>query len=246
MSFIKDRNLSTADSAVGFDEGLRAFFLRIYNHMAAGLAVTGLIAWVGGNYLLNLMQTNPEAFASLVRGPLFLILAFAPVGIALYLGFRIQRMSVGAATTWFYAFAVLMGMSLSSIFVVYTGASIARVFFITAITFGGMSLYGYTTKRDLTGMGSFLIMGVWGLFIGFIINMFLKSGPLDMALSAVGVLIFTGLIAYDTQKLKSMYYQVAGSVEMAERVAIMGALNLYLDVINLFMMLLRFFGQNRE
>jgi FtsH-binding integral membrane protein len=147
--------------------------------------------------------------------------------------------------TCFWAFAAVMGLSLSSIFLIYTGESIARTFFITAAMFGGMSIYGYSTKRDLTGIGHFLIMGVWGLFIASIVNIFLKSSALGFAVSAIGVVLFTGLIAYDTQKLKATYYQVVGIGEGVARAAIMGALSLYLDFINLFVSLLRFFGERR-
>ena len=172
------------------------------------------------------------------------VIALAPLGIVFYMSFGINKMSAGRAQTVFWIFAALMGASLSSIFLQYTGASISRVFFITAGTFGAMSLYGYTTKRDLTGWGSFLLMGLIGILIASLVNIFLKSPAVYWAVSVLGVLIFVGLTAYDTQKIKNMYFE-SDSSEISSKKAVMGALTLYLDFINLFIMLLRLFGQRR-
>jgi FtsH-binding integral membrane protein len=173
------------------------------------------------------------------------LVTFAPLAVVLLLSFGMQRMSVQGAQAAFWAYAALMGLSLSSIFLVYTGASIAQTFFITAGMFGGMSLYGYSTKRDLTGVGHFCIMAVWGLILASIVNIFLRSPGLNFAVSAIGVVVFVGLTAYDTQRLKGIYYQVAGSAQAAAKASIFGALQLYLDFINLFLMLLRFMGDRR-
>ncbi|HEY0853982.1 MAG TPA: Bax inhibitor-1/YccA family protein [Devosia sp.] len=229
-----------AGTAAAIDEGLRSYMLKVYNYMGVGLVVTGLVA-----YFTNQWAMSSEANFNLLYGsPLMWVVALAPLAFVLVLSFGINKLSVGAAQATFWAFAAVMGLSLSSIFAVYTDASIAKVFFITAATFGAMSLYGYTTKRDLTGIGNFLIMGLIGLIIASIVNIFLQSGPLDFAISAIGVLIFVGLTAYDTQKIKESYSESHGADVLAKG-AIMGALSLYLDFINLFMMLLRLFG-NRE
>jgi uncharacterized protein len=244
-----------AGTAAAIDEGLRSYMLKVYNYMSIGLVVTGLVAWFANQAATT---TDPSAAAAqlqngelltqwgalLYTSPLMWVFALAPLGFVLVLSFGINKLSVGAAQATFWAFAAIMGLSLSSIFMVYTDASIAKVFFITAATFGAMSLYGYTTKRDLTGMGNFLMMGLIGLIIASIVNIFLASSMLDFAISAIGVLIFVGLTAYDTQKIKESYDVNAGS-EVLAKGAIMGALSLYLDFINLFMMLLRLFG-NRE
>lgn len=230
-----------------FDMGLRAFMLGVYNYMASALALTGIVALGAAQSpaVMGLMYTLSEDGRIIGMNPLGWVVALAPVLMAFAFGFGINRMSVRAAQGTFWAYAFVMGLSLSSIFLMYTGISIARVFFITAGTFGGMSLYGYTTKRSLTGFGSFLMMGLLGLIIASVVNMFLKSSGLHFALSVIGVLLFVGLTAYDTQKIKGYYYQVAGSTEAAAKASIMGALNLYLDFINLFVMLLRFFGERR-
>ena len=238
---------ATARAGVAVDMGLRRFMLGIYNYMASALALTGIVALMaaqsegimGAMYLLS-----PEGML-VGMTPLGWIVALSPLAVAIAFGFGMARMSVQTAQLAFWGFAVLMGLSLASIFLVYTGASIARVFFITAGMFGGMSLYGYTTKRDLSGIGSFLIMGVWGLILASLVNIFLQSSALHFALSVLGVFIFIGLTAYDTQRLKNLYYQVAGNAEAAAKMSIMGALTLYLDFINLFIMLLRFFGERR-
>ena len=227
-------------TAAAVDEGLRSYMLSVYNYMGIGLVVTGLVA-----YFFNQWAMSSQANMELIYGsPLMWVIALAPLAFVLVLSFGISKMSVGAAQLTFWAFATVMGLSLSSIFAVYTDASIAKVFFISAATFGAMSLYGYTTKRDLTGMGTFLMMGLIGIIIASVVNMFINNGPLDFAISVVGVLVFVGLTAYDTQKIKESYSESHGA-EVLGKSAIMGALELYLDFINLFLMLLRLFG-NRE
>lgn len=233
--------------AVSYDMGLRKFMLGVYNYMASALALTGIVALLAANSpaVMGTMYALNEMGQIVGMKPLGWVVTLAPVVLALVLGLGIQKMSVKNAQMAFWGYAALMGLSLASIFLVYTGASIARVFFISAGMFGGMSLYGYSTKRDLTGIGSFLIMGVWGLIIASLVNIFLHSSVLHFTISVVGVFIFLGLTAYDTQKLKSLYYYTAGSAEFAAKMSIMGALQLYLDFINLFMMLLRLFAERR-
>ena len=242
-------------TAAVVDEGLRSYMLRVYNYMGIGLAVTGLVAYFGNALATTTDATqaaaqlpNGEMLTSwgvlLYTTPLMWVVALAPLAFVLVLSFGLNKLSVGAAQATFWGFAAIMGLSMSSIFMVYTDASIAKVFFITAATFGAMSLYGYTTKRDLTGMGNFLFMGLIGLIIAMVVNIFLQSTMLEFAISAIGVLIFVGLTAYDTQKIKASYHESFGADVLAKN-AIMGALSLYLDFINLFMMLLRLFG-NRE
>ncbi len=232
-------NSQTSSSAV-IDEGLRSHMLRVYNYMSAGLVITGLVAFFFNQWVVS----SPEGTQLIYGSPLQWVIALSPLAFVMVLSFGINKMSFSAAQLTFWGFATVMGLSLSSIFMVYTGASIARVFFITAATFGAMSLYGYTTKRDLSGMGSFLMMGLIGLIIASIVNIFLASSMLEFAISAIGVLVFVGLTAYDTQKIKEMYLESDGSEVMGKK-ALMGALSLYLDFINLFLMLLRLFG-NRE
>jgi uncharacterized protein len=234
------RSVSSTQTGADIDEGLRTYMLKVYNLMAIGLAITGVAAYglataaAGNEALFNLIYNTPVRW----------VLVLAPLAMVFFLSFRIQNMSVAAAQTTFWVYAALVGASLSTIFFVYTDASIVKTFFITAAAFGSLSLYGYTTKRDLTGMGSFLIMGLFGIIIASIVNIFLGSPALDFAVSILGVLIFAGLTAYDTQKIKEMYYE-GDDDATGGRKAIMGALNLYLDFINLFMFLLRFLG-NRE
>lgn len=244
-----------AGSALAIDEGLRSYMLRVYNYMGIGLVVTGLAAWFAAAAAVT---TNADAAVAtmnngtmltqwgylLFASPLQWVVMLAPLAFVLVLSFGINKLSVPAAQATFWAFAAIMGVSLSSIFLVYTDASIAKVFFITAATFGAMSLYGYTTKRDLTQMGSFLMMGLIGLIIASVVNIFMQSSMMEFIISVVGVLIFVGLTAYDTQKIKEGYSESYGA-EVLAKGAIMGALSLYLDFINLFMMLLRLFG-NRE
>jgi hypothetical protein len=241
----EDRNLARARvverAGADIDEGLRSYMLRVYNYMSAGLAITGVIAYVSAITPAIQEMLYVTEFGGLQPTILGWIVMFSPLAFVFFLSARISSMSLGAAQTTFWAFAGIMGLSLSYVFLIYTGASIARVFFITAGTFGAMSLYGYTTKKDLTGWGSFLIMGLIGIIIASIVNMFLQSSAMHFAISVIGVLIFVGLTAYDTQKIKESY-QVSDSGEVAGKKAIMGALRLYLDFINLFLMLLRLFG----
>lgn len=242
-----------ADTSI--DEGLRAYMIRVYNLMAMGLAITGVAAW---GFFMAATTGDPTAGVAQVREGLYLtqlgatvwtsplrwVLMLAPLGLVFFLSFRVHKMSVPAAQTTFWVYAGLVGLSLSTVFLVFTTESIVRVFFITAATFGALSLWGYTTKRDLTGMGSFMFMGLIGIIIASVVNIFLASSALQFAISAIGVLVFAGLTAYDTQNIKEMYYEGDGEVVQG-RQAIMGALRLYLDFINLFMFLLQFLG-NRE
>lgn len=221
---------------VTFDEGLRKHMLSIYNYMCSGVLLTGIVA------LLTARSGLAVTFAS---GPLMWVVALAPLGFVLAMSFGANKFSRGTLQIMFWAFAVTMGLSLSTIFLVYTGASIAATFFATAGAFAGLSLWGYTTKKDLSGFGTFLIMGVVGLIIASLLNAFLIGSPgLELAISALGVLIFAGLTAYDTQRLKTEYAHLRGT-EFAGKAIILGALSLYLDFINMFLFLLRFMG-NRE
>ena len=231
---------SQAQTGAMIDEGLRSYMLKVYNLMALALVITGVAAF----FTYSLASTNPAVAQLLYASPLKWVVMLAPIGLVFFLSFRIQHMSVAAAQTTFWVYAALMGLSLSSIFLVFTGESIVQTFFVTAAAFAGLSLYGYTTKRSLSGMGSFLIMGLFGLIIASIVNIFLQSSAMQFAISAIGVLIFAGLTAYDTQKIKEMYFD-GDDVAVAGRKAIMGALTLYLDFINLFTFLLQFLG-NRD
>jgi FtsH-binding integral membrane protein len=219
-----------------FDVGLRSHMLSVYNYMGLALALTGLTAFV--------TASTPFMVQLIFGTPLKWVVMLAPLGFIFFLGAKVRTMSVSAMQLTFWAFAVVMGLSMASIFLVFTGSSIARVFFITAGTFGAMSLYGYTTKRDLSKFGSFLIMGLIGIIIASLVNIFIGSSALQFAISVIGVLVFTGLTAYDSQRIKEEYSEMAGH-EMLSKMAIMGALSLYLNFINLFMMLLQLFG-NRE
>ena len=237
----------SAATVAGVDAGLRAYMLRVYNYMLVGLGLTGAVAWLTANTPLHTVFYNevPTAYGvALQPNILGWIAMFAPLGLVLLLSFRIQRMSFAAAQATFWGYAAVMGVSLSTILYVYTGASIAMTFFVTAGAFGAMSLYGYTTQRDLTGFGSFLFMGLIGLILASLANMFFNSGPLSFVISVVGVLIFTGLTAYDSQKIKNMYF-AGDDGETAGKQAIFGALKLYLDFVNLFLYLLRFMGNRR-
>jgi FtsH-binding integral membrane protein len=227
------------------DEGLRSYMLGVYNYMAAGVALTGVAA-----YLTSVMAVGADgqltSFGTAIYGSaLKYVVMLAPLAFVFFLSFRIEKMSVGAAQLTFWLFAAVMGVSLSSIFLVFTNTSIAQIFFITAAMFGALSLWGYTTKRDISGWGSFLFMGLIGIILASIVNIFLGSSGLQFAISVIGVLVFAGLTAYDTQRIKDTYFMVAGNAEAMGRSAIMGALALYLDFINMFMMLLNLFG-NRE
>ena len=231
------------------DQGLRTYMLKVYNYMSSGVLLTGIVALIIFKYAAvtdgagNIVDLTPLGNA-MYQSALMWVVALAPLGIVFYMSFGINKMSASKAQTVFWIFAALMGASLSSIFIVYTMPSIARVFFITSATFGAMSLYGYTTKKDLTGWGSFLMMGLIGIIIASIVNIFLKSSAMHFVISIIGVLVFVGLTAYDTQKIKHMYY-ATDSGEVMGKKAVMGALTLYLDFINLFIMLLRLFGQRR-
>ncbi|MGB3722616.1 MAG: Bax inhibitor-1/YccA family protein [Pacificimonas sp.] len=217
-----------------YDAGLRSYMLNVYNYMAGGVALTGVVSW--------LFASSGMAASLFTSGGIMQwVVMLAPLGFVLALSFGINKMSTATAQAVFWAFAAVMGVSISYIFLAYTGTSIAKVFFITAAAFGGLSLYGYTTKKDLSGLGTFLIMGVIGLIIASVVNIFLQSSMFDFVISILGVLIFAGLTAYDTQKIKNMYFQVAGTNMMGKTV-IMGALSLYLDFINMFLFLLRLFG----
>ena len=232
---------------VAIDAGLRAYMIRVYNYMTAGVALTGLVAWVTYSAAvvdtgagLELTQFGHAIFAS----PLMWLFLLAPLGLVMLLSFGIDRLSAGTALTIFFIYAALLGLSLASIFLVYTHGSIARVFFISAATFGATSFYGYTTQRDLTSVGSFMFMGLIGLIIASVVNIFLRSTGLDWAISVIGVIVFVGLTAYDTQRIKESY-DVNDDGTISGRKAVMGALRLYLDFINLFLMLLRILGDRR-
>jgi FtsH-binding integral membrane protein len=251
MSYF-DRNYATARGAgraVAIDAGLRAYMIRVYNYMAAGVALTGIVSWltyqaaVVTNAAGNIVGLTPFGQA-IYGGPATIVLILATLGLVFFMSFRIQTLQPSTALVLFMAYAALLGLMLSSVFLAYTGASITRVFFVSAVSFGALSLYGYTTQRDLSAMGSFLIMGLFGLMIAMLVNIFLKSTGLDFVISAAGVLIFAGLTAWDTQRIKEMYSEMDDGT-IAGRKAVMGALKLYLDFINLFLFLLRFLGDRR-
>jgi FtsH-binding integral membrane protein len=249
------RPLTRAEAAV-VDEGLRAYMLRVYNYMVLGLAITGVAAL--GVYMLS-VTTDPALAVAKVRSimltnvgyalfvsPLKWAVILAPLALVFFLSFRIQNMRPATAQITFWIYAALVGVSLGSIFLIYTHTSIVRVFFITAASFGALSLWGYTTQRDLTGMGAFLIMGLFGIIIASLVNIFLVSSMMQWIISVVGVVIFAGLTAYDTQRLKNEYVYGAMEGDVMERSAIMGALSLYLDFLNLFTMLLSLLGSRDE
>ena len=229
----------TADkkSAIGeFDVGLRGYMVRVYNYMAAGLTITGIVAYLAA----------ATGFYQVILGTaLYWVVVFAPLALVLLLSFRIQSMSVAAAQLTFWAYAGLVGLSLSSLFIIYTGASIARVFFITAGTFLAMSLYGYTTKSDLSKFSAFLIMGLIGIIIAGLVNLFIVSSGVQFAISVIGVVVFVGLTAWDTQRIKELYQGEDVSI-VNKKKAIIGALTLYLDFINLFILLMQLLGKRRE
>ncbi|WP_236869769.1 Bax inhibitor-1/YccA family protein [Candidatus Bandiella numerosa] len=221
-----------------YDWGLREYLLRVYQYMAFALALTALI---------SMGAASSTEFLHLIHAtPLKWIVVFAPLGMAFYMGSRLMSMSVTGVQTCLMIFATLMGLSLSSIFIVYTGESIAKVFFITASTFGAMSIYGHSTKRDLTNMRSFLIMGVIGILIASVVNIFMQSGAMQFVISVIGVGVFTLLTAYDAQKIKTMYYQTQNNAEVTQKLAIYGSLTLYMDFINLFVFLLQLFGVRKN
>lgn len=226
-------NISFGTSA---SSGVRAYLLKVYNYMAAGLALTGAVAYYGA---------ASGFYASIIGTPLFWLVLLAPLALVLFLSFRIERISLPAAQISFWVYAGLVGLSLSGIFLVYTGESIARVFFITAGTFAATSLYGYTTHRDLSRVGSFLFMGLIGIVIASLVNFFLKSSALQLTISVIGVIVFVGLAAYDTQRIKSIYVEGEDGVSSGKK-AVMGALALYLDFLNLFLMLMQLLGVRRR
>ena len=253
MEFNKKGILARAkavrETAVNVDEGLRTYMLKVYNYMATGILLTGIIALLtfkmsvvtdASGSIVGLTEVGNAIYMSGLKW----IVMLAPLGIVFYMSFGITKMSSSKAQTTFWIFAALMGLSLSSILLIYTGMSVTRVFFICSATFGAMSIYGYTTKRDLTKFGSFLMMGLIGIIIASLVNIFMKSSMMYFVISVLGVLIFVGLTAYDTQKIKNMY-AATDSGELIGKKAVMGALTLYLDFINLFIMLLRLFGQRR-
>ena len=247
-----NKQTTTVKSSVSeavIDQGLRAHMLKVYNYMASGVLLTGFVALLffklavvsaEGGQIVGLTNFGNTIYVSGLKW----VIMLAPLAVVFYMSFGIAKMSASKAQTTFWVFAALMGASLSSIFLLYTGTSITRVFFITAGTFGAMSIYGYTTKKDLTKLGSFLMMGLIGIIIASLVNIFMKSSMMYFVISILGVLIFVGLTAYDTQKIKNMY-AASDTGEIMGKKAVMGALTLYLDFINLFIMLLRLFGQRR-
>ena len=241
---INYRKAAFSKTSRAYDNGLRKYFLRIYQLMCGALAVTAISAFaVFSIPSLTSLMFNIEMGYVTGMTPIGWLISFAPLGISLYFAFGYNRITYENAQTLFWVFATLMGMSLSSLGFMYTGASIAKTFFICSGMFGGMSLYGYSTEKDLTSMGSFLYMGLIGLIIASLVNLMLQSPAVEFALSFIGVGIFTGLVAYDTQKLKALYYQGA---DTNSKIGIMAAFTLYLDFINLFIYLLRFFGVRRN
>ena len=217
------------------DAGLRSYMLKVYNYMASGVLLTGIVA---------LLFFSSGMAEQVMATPLKWLIILAPLGFVFGMSFGQNRMSTGTLQTMFWGFAVAMGLSMSTIFLVYTGVSIAQTFFAVSAAFMGLSLYGYTTKKDLSGFGTFLIMGVVGLLVAMVINIFLQSTAMAFAISAIGVLLFAGLTVYDTQKIKSMYAHIAGT-DMMGKAAIMSALTLYLDFINMFQFMLMFMGDRR-
>ena len=249
-----DRNYAAAtrgvraDRAAVVDAGLHAHMIRVYNLMAAAVALTGVVSWLTFNAATTTNTAGQLVLTSfgqsIYSGPATIVLFLATLGLVFAIGWMIDRLSAGTALLMFMLYAGLLGLMLSSIFLVYTGTSITRVFFISAASFGALSLYGYTTQRDLSAMGSFLTMGLIGLIIASLVNMFFQNGMMSFVISCVGVLIFAGLTAWDTQKIKEMYSPMDDGT-IAGRKAVMGALSLYLDFINIFMFLLRLMGDRR-
>ncbi|MBR0740628.1 Bax inhibitor-1/YccA family protein [Bradyrhizobium liaoningense] len=233
-----DQNLTTSGATgrgtIAVDAGLRNYMMRIYNYMAAGVGLTAVVAW------LTYQLTGPE----LLQNPLMWVFILAPLGLVFFIGARINTLSVTTARLLFFVYAALVGVSLSTLFHIYTSASITRVFFISAATFGALSVFGYTTRRDLSGLGTFLFMGLIGIIIASLVNLFLRSTGLDWLISIVGVGVFAGLTAYDTQRIKAMY-DSRDDETSAGRKSVIAALSLYLNFINLFMMMLRLFGGRR-
>jgi len=245
---ILNRAKSTQQTAAVMDEGLRAYMLKVYNYMATGILLTGIVALLTFKVAVQEITSAEIIYTSfggaIYNSGLRWVVMLAPLAVVFYMSFGINKMSAAKAQTTFWVFAGLMGLSLSSLLLYYKGLSVTRVFFICSATFGAMSIYGYTTKRDLTKLGSFLMMGLIGIIIASIVNLFMQSETMYWIISYLGVLIFIGLTAYDTQKIKNMYAASDSSETMGKK-AVMGALTLYLDFINLFIMLLRIFGQRR-
>ena len=238
-----------AGRAAAIDAGLRTYMIRVYNYMVAGVALTGIVAWL--TFQAAVVTDASGAITVLTPfgtaifgGPAIIMLVLGTLGLVMFISFRIQHLQPSTALTLFMVYAAALGLMLAPLFLKYTGASVARVFFISAASFGALSVYGYTTQRNLSAVGSFLIMGLFGLIIASLVNIFLKSSGLDWALSVIGVLIFAGLTAWDTQKIKE-FYDPQDDGTVAGRKVVMGALSLYLDFINLFLMLLRLMGDRR-
>ncbi|PYE29205.1 hypothetical protein DFI02_101786 [Rhizobium sp. PP-F2F-G20b] len=225
---------ATAQSGAFLDQALRQHMLRVYNYMGLGLVVTGLVAFIVG--------TTPALYVPIFQTPLKWVVMLAPLGFVLFLSFRLQTMSAGAAQAMFWAFCAVMGLSLASVFLVFTGTSIARTFFIAATMFGATSLYGYVTKADLSKMGSFLMMGLIGVVIASVVNIFLGSSALQFAISVIGIVVFVGLTAYDTQNIKAQFAENMDQ-ESQQKLAVFGALSLYLNFVNIFQLLLNFTGE---
>ncbi|UFW68160.1 Bax inhibitor-1/YccA family protein (plasmid) [Rhizobium laguerreae] len=234
MNPINSRYGAVAGSQALFDEGLRQHMLRVYNYMALGLVITGVVAFVVGS--------TPALYVPIFGSPLKWVVMLAPLAFVFFFSFKIQTMSAGTAQITFWAFCAVMGLSLASVFLVFTGASIARTFFITATMFGATSLYGYATKRDLSRMGSFLMMGLFGVIIAAVVNIFLGSSALQFAISVIGIVVFVGLTAYDTQNIKEQYSENYDQ-ESNQKLAVFGALSLYLNFVNIFQLLLNFTGE---
>ncbi len=248
LDFNRRSFTKTTDQTV-IDEGLRAYMLKVYNYMTTGLLFTGLVAYFFGKASIVTNEFGQiigvtSVGAMLFGSPLKWVVMLAPLGFVFYLSARINKMNISTAQITFWIFSAIMGLSLASLFIEFTHSSIARVFFITSGTFAAMSLYGYTTKRDLTKLGGFLFMGLIGIIIASVVNIFIGSSALQFAISVIGVLVFVGLTAYDTQSIKNMYY-AGDSEDVGSKKALMGALRLYLDFINLFILLLQLFGQRR-
>jgi uncharacterized protein len=247
-----DRNYAAARTGyradqVAIDAGLRAYMIRVYNYMATGVGLTGLVAWLTFSAAVTQTGAGLELTSfghAVFQSPLLWVLVLAPLGLVFAISFGINRLQPGTALMLFFVYAGLLGVSLASIFLIYTGTSITRVFFISAATFGALSLWGYTTQRDLSGIGSFMFMGLIGIIVASLVNMFLRSTGLDWAISVIGVLVFAGLTGWDTQRIKEMYNPMDDGT-IGGRKAVMGALSLYLDFINLFLMLLRLMGDRR-
>lgn len=236
MSRFDNEPIYRAVNHAAVDEGLKAFFVKVYTFMLVGLSLSGLVAY-------TLIQ-NPSVLMSISQGPMAYVAMFAPLAIVFFLSFRLTKLSAQAATLIFFGYSATMGVSLAFILSLFTASSVFHIFLVSASLFGTMSLYGYVTNKDLTSLGSFLMMGVFGLIIASLINMFLRNSAMDYLLSFLTVIIFTGLTAYDTQKIKEIYYEADG-YEVSTKKAVIGALQLYIDFINIFISLLRLFGERK-